>query len=423
VFASAKRPGTSAAFLLAGALGLRADHLGCYGYERPTSAWMDEVAAAGVRFENCSAQAPWSLPSLFALMTGEFPSVFWVDQAMNERPRRCCSPLPTLAAVLRHDAFHTAAITDGGPLKPEWGVFQGFDTFVVTQTPGIEDTCRHAADWVRAHARDRFFLFVQSSEACLSHPPGLFSTGDGGQQAEAVARYDAGVARADLLVGLLQRELEGLGIKDKTLVIITSAHGQDFSELAAGPDGPVGRFGHGLGQALLHVPLIVRAPGLLPAGKVVKNRVAAIDVTPTVLALLGIEQPGSAPGRSLKPLIEGAEGSEQEMAVYSEATTWGPEQKALVFGRYKMVFVPRPWKDMQEGERHARSPGDESAKRQRLFDLPQMRFYGLENDPQEQDDVSGSHADLVARYRAALMLIMNRNRELRAGYKSALVEL
>ena len=270
MFASAKRPGTSAAFLLAGALGLRADHLGCYGYAVPTSPATDRVAAEGVRFERCTAQAPWTSPSLFSMMSGEFPSVLWADQPVAERARRFVDKAPTLATVLRSAACRTAAITEGGAAGPPSGLYQGFQSYCVVSPPRVETTCREALAWLREHAGDRFFLFVQTREPCPPYREGPFTAEAPGPLARAMAGYDSSIAHADALVGSLMDALRQLGIADRTLVVITSAHGQDFSMISEKPGvlgTDVGIFGHSLRQSVLHVPLIMRAPGLAPAGR------------------------------------------------------------------------------------------------------------------------------------------------------------
>jgi len=292
--------------------GLRADHLGCYGYVRATSPWIDRLAEQGVRFENCNAQAPWSLPSLLAILSGEYPSVYWMDQPLRESPRRFFGRVPTLPSLLRARGYHTAAVCEGGPLEPAWGLYQGFDTYIVADPPRMERTFRQAADWLAAHADEKFLLLVQSFAACPPYSAQLlFDPGTTPRQ-RAIAGYDTDIVHADTLVGLLLGELRRLGIEDRTVVVVTSAHGQDFQDLASGPEGPEGTFGHTLRQSVLHVPLIIRAPGLVPAGRVVKRRVAAMDITPTVLELLGAKPLEGPAGMSLKPLIEGAETAAEE---------------------------------------------------------------------------------------------------------------
>ena len=335
--------------------GVRADHLSCYGYGRTTSPSIDRAAAEGVRFERCNAQAPWSFPSLFSMLVGEFPSVMWADQPMGEPARWFCGNVPTLAQVLSTGGYQTGAITDGGPTVPQGGLYQGFNSFRVCESPRIESTYHHAARWLRENANAKLFLFVHSYEATAPYREPLFPPSGPTLPEQTIAGYDTDIVHADAMVGLLLRELERLGISDRTLVVITSAHGQDFTRLRLGPAGPEGTFGHALTQSVLHVPLVMRAPGLLPAGKVVPQRVAAMDVAPTVQSLLGFEPRHGPLGFDLTPVVEGKGYELGRRVVFSEATCWGPERKALVRGRYKLVVTPVPWEQMSEAERRVRS--------------------------------------------------------------------
>jgi arylsulfatase A-like enzyme len=104
---------------------LRADHLGSYGYSRPTSPVMDEIAANGVRFESAWAQAPWTRPATASLMTGLYPSS---HQCSNQN--QALSPeLPTIASLLHERGYHTAAFSANPQVSPLFGFDHGFDLF------------------------------------------------------------------------------------------------------------------------------------------------------------------------------------------------------------------------------------------------------------------------------------------------------
>src|SRR5262249_48890001 len=89
---------------------LRPDHLGCYGHTRPTTPTLDRFAARSVRFTNCRAQAPWTLPSHMSLFTSMLPSHNGVDNLNKVLPE----DVPTLAELLRGEGYRTAALVNNG---------------------------------------------------------------------------------------------------------------------------------------------------------------------------------------------------------------------------------------------------------------------------------------------------------------------
>jgi len=418
----ARRQPEAYSVLLVSLDGVRADHVGCYGYGRATSPWLDRLAAEGVRFARCNAQAPWAFPSTFAMLTGEYPSVQWADQPQRERPRYFTTKAPALGRRLQTEGFHTAAVTGGGPLTAEWGLYQGFHTYVVAPTPRIEGVYALASEWLRRHAQDKFFLFVETQEACFSPRHAVFDVHADDKRAQAAAQYDSGIVQADLMVGMLINELERLGIANRTILIVTSAHGLDLdgeSRLC----GAAGSFGDSLRQSLLHVPLVLRAPGLLPAGRVVEEGVALMDVMPTVLELVGVEPLSALPGVSLKALAEGRPAPQPERLIFSEATTWGPEQKALTGPRFKLVYLPSPWSEMPASERSVRLPVPSITQPKQWNGLPRMRLYELDSDPQESNDVADSQPEIAKQYMQALQELLARNREIRGRLEAAVIQV
>jgi arylsulfatase A-like enzyme len=344
---------------------LRADHLGCYGYDRPTSPTLDALAAESVRFSRAVAHAPNTLPSHIALLTSRLAGSF-------ARPDRE-APLPesarTLAEVLAAHGFATWGFTDGGYLSRTFGLGQGFEHYDDARK-GIAGLRAHIDAWLDAHGDDsrRMFLFVHTYEVhspYVSPPPyrtmfldpagksrfiasteNLTAVVQGkkhlqhGDLRRIVALYDGGIRYTDEQLGLLFDDLRRRGRFEDAVVVVTSDHGEEFME-------------HG---SLLHwriffrpnlnVPLIVRVPGGLPG--VVDDVVGLIDVVPTVVDLLGLPPVPSATGRSLRPLLDG--GSLAERPVYSEPFSLDIPDRSLV--TKTMQILQRP-----------------SDPRPRLFDL------------------------------------------------------
>ena len=291
---------------------LRADHLSSYGYNRPTSPNLDTLAARGVRFANAVSQSPWTRPSHDSLFRGLYPAS---RQGLRSRP---------LAEVLWRHGYRTAAITAGGQLDARFGFHRGFESYRVDQwLRNPEQAVEHLA---RGRDRDDF-LFLHTFEIHDPYTDTRFAedlpsgrirdefavrhqhkwrnriTDEERKYAEAL--YDGGIAFTDERVGTVLDGLEREGLLERTIVIVTSDHGEAFWEHGTW------RHGATMYEHQLRVPLIVYLPEDLreelgtETGLVVEQQVQLVDLYPTLLALLGIELDHEVQGRSLRPLLEG----------------------------------------------------------------------------------------------------------------------
>lgn len=139
---------------------LRADHLGCYGYDRPTSPEIDQFAAQGLLFEDCSAPSPWTLPSHASILTGLYPSRHTLNSPIKYLPAHVL----TMAEVLKKQGFSTAAIVNSLNVSRKHGLDRGFDTFSYVEEfrdqmePSLVEN--HAVEWLSKNAIEPFFLFL-----------------------------------------------------------------------------------------------------------------------------------------------------------------------------------------------------------------------------------------------------------------------
>jgi arylsulfatase A-like enzyme len=299
---------------------LRSDHLGAYGYARPTSPRLDALAREGVLFEEARAPSPWTLPSHASLFTGLYPSRHHARQHAALPPS-----VTTLATLLAANGFATAAVVNSQNLSETFGLHRGFQQFqyVVEATAQREPSraiTDRATGWLREHRDDRLFLFVHyydvhSDYASLPEYEQQFvrpytgiATGSTPQLsairrgeltfgpddvAHLIDLYDAGIRQMDDEIGRLVA-----AIGDDTLLIVTSDHGEEFLEH--------GEVLHGRSQfePVLRVPLIMRGPGV-PAATRVATIVSLIDVMPTVLAAVGVPIPTGLDGSDLAPTWHG----------------------------------------------------------------------------------------------------------------------
>ena len=322
---------------------LRADHLGCYGYQPPTSPVIDGLAAEGVRFERAISTTSWTLPSHAAMLTGLHDSAHGV----TDPTRRLAGAHVTLAESLRGAGYRTAGFYGGPFLHPVFGLDQGFEVWQscmaelgdegdsAAEASASKGVASHgdvtgprtlaAVEAWSAQADERpFFLFVHLWDVHYDYlapreyvelfdttyegsvdglnfdqyeeHPGLLDERD---LQHLIALYDAEIRFTD---DILERLLDGLrarGMLDDTILVITADHGEEFLDH--------GGIGHqqSLFDEVVRVPLIVHAPGRFAPGLVVEDQVSLVSLAPTLLALAGIDERPDSSGFDLRPLLEG----------------------------------------------------------------------------------------------------------------------
>jgi arylsulfatase A-like enzyme len=291
---------------------LRADHLGFYGYERPTSPELDRLAAGAAVFEAAEASAPWTLPALASLLTSEHGSTHgcWDYGSVLD------DSFTTLPELLLAAGYDTACIASHLFVTTRHGLQQGIvhtdDSYAYPEvepeesitSQAIADRAIRFLGWkAKAPERAPWFLwlhFFDPHAAYMEHP-GIseqFVT-SGQRSGEQVSRdrYDGEIRYTDQHVGRVLAALEVNGQAARTLVVLVADHGEEFWDHGAHGHG------HSLHREVLRVPLVLRAPGLAP--RRIPDVVRQIDVLPTVLELCGVPVPSGIAGRSLVPLLRG----------------------------------------------------------------------------------------------------------------------
>jgi len=392
---------------------LRADRLSCYGHAAPTSPRLDALAARGTRFERAFASAPWTIPGTASVLTGLSPPEHGLG---TSRSYYLVDAVETLAEAFQRAGFTTAAFAGNPLIAPARGFDQGFEHFVVYRWARALHITPDVAAWLREQGERRFFLYVhhvdphapyEPTDASRARfvpapPPGVAEVDprgtiaswyeDQGTDRERVLAsvahqsnlYDAEVHDVDAQIGALLDELEALGLADRTLVCVTSDHGEEFAEH--------GWAGHHeqLFDESVRVPLIFAGPGV-PPGRVIAAAVENRFTAPTLLALASVAPRGGAAGPNLLSAEELALAAGPGVYVLNSLGTWadfdartvrklGPNQSVIVDG-WRLVQCPAP----PEGE-------------------PLYALYDLAADPACRHDVAAQHpervADLSARIKA-----------------------
>ena len=376
---------------------LRADHLGCYGYDRPTSPAIDRLAADATLFENAYSQAPWTLPSHASMLTSLRPSVHRADTYTSRLPAR----LLTLPEVLRERGYQTMAITSHVLLTDLYGIEQGFTRFHFNGEKPAREVTDKALAWIdtRSHKRP-FFLFCHYFDVHADYdPPEPYrsqfadptylgeTTGkraDFYQTATEPADfayleslYDGEIAYTDAHVGRLIDGLKERGLLDGALVVLVADHGEEFFEH--------GYFEHKtLHQQTLHVPMIVKAPGGEGAGRRVAALAQLVDLAPTVLSYTGLPAAAggssamASQGRDLSPFVEVGDGEPTPEAFAEQHADVDPE------GVFRFTVRDRDFRYIRTGRGAA-------------------ELYDLRADPDELTDALGEKRpyadDLLGRLR------------------------
>ena len=330
---------------------LRRDHLGCYGYARDTSPEIDRFAAGATRYEHAYAAAPWTTPSIGALLASRYPS----ELGISAEPDRLDDRFVVLAEVLAAEGYITGAVIGHYFLGREWSFDQGFHHFdeshvlghAGVSSPGIT---RRALEMLAAAPPKRpFFLLVHYFDPhydYVEHEGYRFSDPayDGpvrsrlpfldllalqgsltaADRARLVDLYDSEIAFTDAHIGRLLAGLEDLGLADDTVVVLTADHGEELLDR-----GGIGH-GHSLYDEQIAVPLVIRYPGGEPG--VVERGVGLIDVYPTLLAHLRIGVTHRLSGRSF---LGAGEAATAPRPIFAE-TDWGG-LRGVVAERLKLV--------------------------------------------------------------------------------------
>jgi arylsulfatase A-like enzyme len=391
---------------------LRPDHLGCYGYGRETSPTLDAMAAAGVRFEDVTAAAPWTLPSHATMLTGLYPS----HHGVKNHETRLAQSFVTLAEEFQQRGFATLAVVNSHNLgAPAFELGQGFEEFrYIVETEDDPRTLKvrvfnsgetivaTAKELLRERDEDQpFFLFLHFYDVHTDFTPKneyrerfvepysgrLTGTTDqltrvrNGEETLTPAdiawlrqMYDAEIRQFDDLLARFLDWLEEEGLRDETVFVVTSDHGEEYQE-----HGSV-LHGRTQYQEILRVPLIVQGPGV-PAKTVITKPVHGVDVAPTLLGLMGVESSVPRDGLDLSPLWQGS--SLPERLFFAEADHNNRVEGEQVYDIKKMV---------RQGSHKLLK--DTHTGRAELYDL------GL--DALEQRDISGDDPERVRALEQAL---------------------
>jgi arylsulfatase A-like enzyme len=399
--------------VLLGIDSLRADRMSCYGYHRLTTPHMDRFAQESTLFEHhYSAHIP-TTSGYTNMLTGMDVFSSQVVALSHKGPLR--PEIKTLAEILRECGDYTTTCV-GFQWNPASRGFdkyldydQGWKTFEqgrMAKAQNLNDVTIPEMDRL-AKGKQPFFLFVRHVDPHTPYlPPApferMFYHGNESDPKNhsmdkimdfkpfrdyfgtwmppgisdvdyVIAQYDGEVAYMDSCIQSIFTTLETQGILDETIVVITSDHGETLDDHDCYFDH------HGLYDQTLHVPMIIRYPGKVPAGRRVQGYTQHPDLAPTILELAGVEAAGvNFDGKSLMPLARGEEASRRSEFYITECT-W-MRKHGWRTPEWKLIVAIEP-------DFHFK---------------PEVELYNLVEDPEEYNNLAESCPDVVAMLRARM---------------------
>jgi arylsulfatase A-like enzyme len=398
---------------------LRADHLSCYGYTANRTPAIDALASDGTRFAHAYSQASWTRPSVATILTSLYPSSHKAVHKSDVLP----DAVVTLPEVLQAAGYRTAGFANNINVAPLFNFQQGFDEYFFLEPafffgatesaaqltlynqlrlirerylsqvkhvenyyqPGEVVTDRGLA-WIAENGDRPFFLFLHymdPHDPYFTHPfngEGLARVANPSPDPSLAAKYrsayDGEITYLDQQLARLFGELKTRGLYDKSLVVLTADHGEEFCEH--------GGWWHGLTlyDEQIAVPLIVKAPQGGPRAVVNETMVSSIDIAPTLIAAVGAAAPEAMVGRVLGL---GTDAAAPRDHTFAESELEGNVLQAYRTGEWKLI------------QANAGNPRG----------LPVQQLFDVTRDRGEQHDVATSRGDAVATLAAHLAAVQS----------------
>ncbi|MBM3234694.1 sulfatase [Candidatus Poribacteria bacterium] len=444
---------------------LRADHLGCYGYPKPTSPNIDALANESVVFTNAISTTTWTLPAHISMLTSLYPEVHQVINDGNKLSDKAV----VCAEIMKEAGYLTAGFVSGPYLSSKFGYNQGFDLYddYTINYSSNEESHRgitspkihqQVTKWLEQNYRSPFFLFIHYWDVHYDYvPPPPFDTmfdpdytgiitGQDYERNELInpqmperdlehiiALYDGEIAFTDSYIGKLMTYLKKLDIYENTMVILTSDHGDEFFEH--------GCKGHrnNLFDETLKVPLIIKFPSekknpifasLSPhevsterseqapiKPVVLSEQVSIVDIGPTFIDYLSITPNSNLDGQSLLPLVAGNIQTGTEVPTnfkpYKFADLHG-FMKCVRTNQFKYIHIAQA-EDVRKKETrifslHRLFDKIRESQDMKAEEIEKTLLFNLQDDPIECHNLAMSNPEIKIEMHQILMNWLNKSK-------------
>lgn len=362
---------------------LRADHLPMYGYERNTSEFLNELAKKSVVFEHAISPASYTAPATASIHTALLPEQHGVLLGMKASRKvnkltgksgvnRIPDKALTIAEFLKSLNYSTFGIADNGNISEDMGFTQGFDRFTTFSNKGANKVAAELKKYApEIKKSEKYFLYLHYMDPhgpFLKHAPWYEDKTSSSENA-VVRAYNSEIGFVDHHISKVFKEFE---LDKDSIVLITSDHGEEFWEH--------GKQGHGktLYSEVLHVPWIMYAPERLSPIRY-EPAVSTVDIFPTLVGLLGLQQLPEHAGIDLVPSLKA--GDKHSRAIASTLF------RQLNNGReISMKAVTRELKRAIRREDGSwKDPSEATSVKKKLFDL--------KADPEEKNNLAKAQKD------------------------------
>jgi arylsulfatase A-like enzyme len=359
---------------------LRSDHLGCYGYQRNTTPYIDTLAENGLIFKNCIAQSPWTLSSMASIFTSRYPSQIGVGAVADKNGmRNLYQNIPsalqeeelTLAEVFTENEYHTLSIAPNYFVSEKFGLSQGFEEGFYTRHKNAEQVVDLAIEQLRGNLKKKIFLYLHFMDVHVpTNPPPpystLYSTLDNkphnrnhyewsykkGESLDTqefreykshkIALYDGALNFIDAQINRLMEFIQNSPLEGNNIIIISSDHGEEFWDHALfekkNYEDPRGYYGidhgHTMFRELLDVPLIMYGKGV-PKNSI-HQQVRNLDIMPSLIGLSNTKKINSRmEGIDIVKKVK--KNKLKDLVAISEDISYGYEKKSLQDHEYKYI--------------------------------------------------------------------------------------
>ena len=352
---------------------LRADHVGAYGHASAETPTIDRLAREGVLLEDAVVQVPQTRPSHTSIFTGRYP---YEHGIRDNYSAPLAATTPTMASILRQQGWDTGGFIGAYPVSRPSGLDRGFAVFddpfaagdATTREARTERRANEVVDkalaWLAKPRTAPFFAWVH-----LFDPHAPYEAPAPYGKRHARSPYDGEVAYADAQLGRVLAWLDEKGLRSRTLVVVTSDHGEGLGE--HGEDEHM----FFVYDSTLRVPLVLSWPGRLPAGARVLGQFRSVDLLATVLELLGVPAPATSGASRASFLRVGGKIPDNES--YAES----------LYGQLHFGYAPL---------RALRGEG------WKLIDVPRPELYRLAEDPHEARNLIDQRSTVAAAMRTSL---------------------
>ncbi len=361
---------------------LTADHLGVYGYSQIETPNIDKLASEAMIFEKAISPVPLTLPSHASILTGVYPLYHGIrDNAGFVLGAQHL----TLAEILKEQGYATGAFVGSFILDSRFGLDQGFDTYFAdfeltgldTIAPGLiqrpaGEVAEEAMEWITAQKSEKqpFFCWAHFYDPHAPYePPEPFAT------RYSSSLYDGEIAYVDQVIGNFLDSLKNQGLYEKTVIIVTSDHGESLGEHVEKTHG------YFIYESTQLVPLVWKSPDKRYRPGRAAVTVRLIDIAPTILQQLGIRAPAVMQGTGLVRELLGRPGPVLQAyaeSFYPRLQFGWSELRSLYRFPYKYIEAPRP------------------------------ELYNLETDPNEKFNLIKSRQSIANSLREQLMELIER---------------